>query len=224
MIELDLLSAFLIGLLGSGHCISMCGGISGLLTSALKEQSQRRKLSLLLSYNAGRIGVYSLIGFIVSYTSSIANTQLGISIAYLQIAAALFIIFLGLYVSQWYTGLKHIESLGRGIWKYLSPLSKYLIPVKSPIHAFLLGALWGWLPCGLVYSTLTWALATADPMRGAFIMLAFGLGTLPALMSVSLSIQTFTLLTKRKSFKSLSGMLLIGYGFYTILIASQAIM
>ena len=223
MIELDLLSAFFIGLLGSGHCIGMCGGISGLLTSAIKDQSKAHKLILLLSYNSGRIFIYSFIGFMVSYTGSIAQKQLGLSLAYLQIISAIFIIFLGLYISQCYTGLKHIETLGKGIWSYLSPLSKYLIPVRSPFHALLLGALWGWLPCGLVYSTLTWALATADPFRGATIMLAFGLGTLPALMSVSLGISAFTQIAKRRGFKSFTGALLISYGFYTILIASKVI-
>lgn len=224
MIELDLLSAFIIGLLGSGHCISMCGGISGLLTSAINGQSNSRKMSLLLSYNSGRIFIYSLIGFIVSYTGSVAQKQLGISIAYLQIVAAIFIILLGLYVSQWYTGLKHIETIGKGIWSCLSPLSKYLIPVSSPLHALLLGALWGWLPCGLVYSTLTWALATSDPLRGAAIMLAFGLGTLPALMSLSIGIHGFKKITMYQSFKSISGTLLILYGFYSIFIAYNNIM
>lgn len=224
MIELDLLSAFLIGLLGSGHCIAMCGGISGLLTSAIKEQSATAKFTLLISYNTGRIFIYSLIGFIVSYTGSIAKQQLGISIAYLQITAAIFIILLGLYISQWYMGLKHVETLGKSLWACLSPLSKHLIPVQSPLHALFLGALWGWLPCGLVYSTLTWALATADPFRGAAIMFAFGLGTLPALMSLSIGINAFKKVAKHQSFKNITGSLLIFYGFYTIYIAYKSIM
>ncbi len=60
------------------------------------------------------------------------------------------------------------------------PLASKAIPVNSPAKALSLGVIWGWLPCGLVYSTLTWALASGSIVSGASIMLFFGLGTLPA--------------------------------------------
>lgn len=223
MIELDLLSAFLIGLLGSGHCIGMCGGISGVLSSAIKEKSNKHKFMLIFSYNFGRIFIYGFIGFLVAYSGSIANHRLGISLLYLQFISAIFIILLGLYIGQWFSGLKYIESLGKGIWKLLSPLTKHLIPVNNSLKALLLGALWGWLPCGLVYSTLTWALAVADPLRGASIMLFFGLGTLPALISIAWGVKLFTQIVKHAYFRNITALLLILYGVYAIFIAFQTI-
>ncbi|KGJ89942.1 sulfite exporter TauE/SafE family protein [Colwellia psychrerythraea] len=242
--SLDLFSAFIIGLLGSGHCLAMCGGITTMLTSAINKpgnQNQSRtsslgdiptsqqstcspvafSLNLVLFYHVGRIASYCLIGAIVGFTGSIAAKNIGLPIAALRLIAAVFVILLGLYIGQWLLWLNRIESLGKGLWRYLSPMAKHVIPVDNSKKALGLGALWGWLPCGLVYSTLTWALASGSPLTGATIMLCFGLGTLPALVALSLGIGGIKKLLVNTAFRKVMAISLIGYGIYSFIVAYQ---
>ena len=216
---LDFFSAFIIGLLGSGHCIVMCGGISTMLTTAISEQARHKKFAIVFAYNFGRIASYSLIGAIVAFTSSMAAKNMGFPLVIFQTIAGVFLILLGLYLGQWLMWLSRIEHLGKNIWRYISPLTKKFIPIKNVKSALALGALWGWLPCGLVYSTLTWSLASADTVNGALIMFFFGLGTLPALMSVSLGTFSVKSLLTQPLFRKLSAILVISYVIYSIIIA-----
>ncbi|MEW6992745.1 sulfite exporter TauE/SafE family protein [Colwelliaceae bacterium MEBiC 14330] len=248
---LDFFSAFFIGLLGSGHCLAMCGGITTMLTSAIKSAPNKQsthgdiavsqpstkpafasptshlqpvsRLNLVVCYHLGRIGSYCLIGTIVGFTGAIAAKNVGLPIAGLRLIAALFLIFLGLYIGQWLFWLNKVEALGKGLWRYLSPLAKHVIPVDSAKKALGLGAIWGWLPCGLVYSTLTWALASGSAFTGAGIMLFFGLGTLPALVALSFSLASFKKLLAKVTFKKITAISLIAYGMYSFTVAYQAI-
>jgi len=252
--SLDILSAFIIGLLGSGHCIAMCGGVTTMLTSALPQQknnhplqipvtdltdlthnansnsninhnftnqtsTQRSHALLIACYNIGRITSYCLIGAIVGYTGSIAAKNIGMPLAGLRMISAIFLIFLGLYIGQWLLWLNRIEYLGKRLWQYISPLSKKVIPVNSPSKALFLGAIWGWLPCGLIYSMLTWSLASGDVVTGAGIMLFFGLGTLPALLTLSFSLNNVKHLLVNTLVKKSMAILLITYGLYSVTIA-----
>ena len=217
--SLDFFSAFVIGLLGSGHCLVMCGGISTMLTTAISDTSRFKQLAIILAYNFGRIASYSLIGALVAFTSSMATKNIGLPVSLLKTFSGIFLILLGLYLGQWLMWLSHVEQVGKRVWRYISPHTKKFIPIKNIRSAFSLGALWGWLPCGLVYSTLTWALASADVVNGALIMFFFGLGTLPALLSVSLGTISIKSLLSHTLFRKLAAILVILYGLYTILIA-----
>jgi hypothetical protein len=216
---LDYFSAFVIGLLGSGHCIVMCGGISTMLTTAISKEINHKTYRIVFAYNFGRIASYSVIGALVALTSSMAAKNIGVPISALKTIAGIFLILLGLYLGQWLMWLSHVEHIGKKLWQYISPNTKKFIPIKNTRSAFALGALWGWLPCGLVYSTLTWALASANVVNGALIMLFFGLGTLPALLSVSLGTISVKSLLSNLFFRKLAAILVILYGIYTILIA-----
>ena len=213
---LDYLSAFIIGLLGSGHCIVMCGGISTMLTTAISNDLNTKKYRLVFAYNTGRIASYSFIGALVAFTSSIASKNIGIPIYVFSALSGIFLILLGLYLGQWLMWLSHVERLGKKLWRYISPNTQKFIPIRNSRSAFALGALWGWLPCGLVYSTLTWALASADSIEGALIMFFFGLGTLPALLSVSIGAFSVKVLLTNTLFRKASAMFVILYGFYII--------
>jgi sulfite exporter TauE/SafE len=217
--NLDFFSAFVSGLLGSGHCVVMCGGISTMLTAAISDTSRHKKYAIIFAYNFGRIASYSVIGALVALTSSMAAKNIGFPVAILKTIAGIFLILLGLYLGQWLMWLSRVEHLGKNIWRHISPHTKKFIPIKNIRSAFALGALWGWLPCGLVYSTLTWALASADVFNGALIMFFFGLGTLPALLSVSLGTISIKSLLSHALFRKLAAFLVILYGIYTILIA-----
>ncbi len=247
--SLDFLSAFFIGLLGSGHCLAMCGGITTMLTSAINQAPNKvnspgdipvtetsvnivtsgqlefsqpvSRLNLVLFYHIGRIASYSLIGAIIGFTGSIAAKNIGLPIAGLRLIAAVFLILLGLYIGQWLLWLNKVEALGKGLWALLSPLAKYVIPVDSRKKSLALGAIWGWLPCGLVYSTLTWALASGNALTGASIMFFFGLGTLPALGALSFGINSFKKLLVKAAFKKLTAFSLVCYGIYSFVVAYQ---
>jgi sulfite exporter TauE/SafE len=235
--SLDFFSAFIIGLLGSGHCIAMCGGITTMLTSALpgnKYQSNQKipinnqnspqqssKFTLVFCYNFGRITSYSLIGAIVGFTGSIAAKNIGLPLAGLKMFSALFVILLGLYLGQWLMWLNRIEALGKKLWQYISPLASKVIPVDTPLKALGLGAIWGWLPCGLVYSTLTWALASSNTIEGASIMFFFGLGTLPALLTLSIGFDSIKNILVNSTLRKVMALILISFGIYSFIVAYQ---
>lgn len=222
--NIDYLSAFTVGLLGAGHCIAMCGGVSGMLLSALPNNvNQQAKWSFILAYNIGRIASYALIGAVVGFSSSIAAKSLGLPLNILKIVSGIFLILLGLYLGQWQMLLSRVEAIGKGLWQYISPLSKRCLPVNSTTKALAFGAIWGWLPCGLVYSTLTWALASGNTLDGALIMASFGLGTLPALLTLSLGVLSVKQLLQNITFKKLMALLLIFYGIYTVYIAYKSL-
>jgi len=218
--ELNFFSAFIIGLMGSGHCITMCGGISTMLTSSIKKQTKRNTLYV-VSYNLGRIFSYMVIGAIAGLTGSLAAKSIGLPIASLQLIAGIFLILFGLYIGQWLMWITQLEHIGKALWQKISPYSKHCLPVNSVNKAFLLGGLWGWLPCGLVYSTLTWSMASGDTLSGALIMLSFGLGTLPALFTVSFSMLWLQTLLKNNKFKKVVALMLITYGLITLKFAYE---
>lgn len=216
---LDYFSAFVIGLIGSAHCVGMCGGIASMLTTALSKQNKTSNVTLVFLYNTGRIFSYALIGAIVGYTGSTAARNMGIPLAGLRLVAAIFLIFLGLYLGQWLMWITRIETLGKILWQKISPLSKSLIPVDTPLKALGLGALWGWLPCGLVYSTLTWSMASGNALSGALIMLCFGLGTLPALVLMSLSTIKIKQFVNQPFLRKTLAFGIIFYGIYSLIVA-----
>ncbi len=182
MLETSLFSLFVAGLLGGGHCLGMCGGI----VAALSPQHAKHHANslLLVGYNTGRIASYVLIGALAGGISGFALS--GGHLAQVQqllyIAANLILILMGLYLAGLSSLLTRIEAIGRPLWHRLQPLSRRLLPIRTLPQALAVGALWGWLPCGLVYSASLSALASASAAHGALLMLAFALGTLPNLL------------------------------------------
>ncbi|HHO67476.1 MAG TPA: sulfite exporter TauE/SafE family protein [Gammaproteobacteria bacterium] len=217
LIDVSVLSAFLVGLLGGVHCFGMCGGIVGALTLGLPERSRRGAAlaGYLLAYNAGRLISYTLagalmggVGWFAAHWSGLRLAQLG-----LQLLAGLFMIALGLYLGGWWRGLARIEAAAGGrVWQRLEPLGRRLMPVRSRGQALLLGLLWGWLPCGLVYSVLIWSVSTASPLRGGLLMLGFGLGTLPALLAMGAAAARLSRWIQDRRTRALAGALVILFG------------
>lgn len=184
-----ILPAFLLGLMGSVHCFGMCGGISAALGAALNTTNRRRTFSLSLSYNIGRVLSYTLLGALIGgMAQGMSQPLLQLlpqSARWLRTLAGLMVIAMGFYVAGWWRGLAQLEKIGAYVWRYVQPLTKPLLPPKSIGAALLLGELWGFLPCGLVYSSLTWAALSADAAQGALWMAAFGAGTLPAMLATT---------------------------------------
>lgn len=184
MSEFSYLSAFLIGLAGGVHCIGMCGGIASAFTFAIPKNKSHTPY--IASYNIGRIVSYTIAGALTGYLGSLFASSLVTGLLILQSLSIIFLILLALYISGLYKGLIYFEKAGARLWRHLAPVGKKLIPFKSPLHTLLYGMIWGWLPCGLVYSALTWSLASGSLLQGGLFMLCFGLGTLPALIATSM--------------------------------------
>lgn len=182
MTELSLFSALLLGLAGSVHCVAMCGGIVSALS--FSTPSHKPALPYELSYHLGRLFSYALAGAITGGLGTLFSHQVSGGIAILTTLSALFLLAMALYIGNWWRGLSWLEKQGARLWKPLAPLSKRFIPFRHPLAAVPYGMIWGWLPCGLVYSTLTWSLASGSWLNGAVTMLMFGLGTLPALLTL----------------------------------------
>lgn len=219
----DFIGALLIGLLGSGHCIGMCGGIASLLSLNQKPidlnhpPSQYRQLLSVLAYNLGRISSYMLFGAMVGgITASLSQlTQLNHILILLRLVAALLMVALGLYIGRWWFGILKLEHIGKHLWRWISPAGRSLLPLKKTWHALPFGFIWGWLPCGLVYSMLTWSAVAGNAFSGALIMGAFGVGTLPAMLFIGLGAQYLTRLQASTLFRKSAAISIILYGIYT---------
>lgn len=214
--ELTIVAAFMIGLLGSTHCIGMCGGIVGALTMGLPETTRQSPLKLLpylLTYNAGRLFSYSLAGLIIGLLSHSMSEffQIG-SFPVGGIVGGLFMVALGIYIGGWLQTMKYLEQLGGYFWRLIEPVGRRFMPVNSPVKALGLGFIWGWLPCGLVYSTLALAATSGNGIQSAMLMLAFGVGTLPMLLVMGGFAEKLQRFTRHKWTRYVAGILLIAFG------------
>lgn len=214
-LELSFGAAVIAGLLGSTHCLGMCGGIVGALNLGIDPASRRgSQIVYQLCYNLGRICSYFAIGFIAG-TLGASLAGFGIGAGTGQLVAAVFMIALGLYLANWWRGLALFERLGARLWRRIEPLGRGLFPLRHPGQALLLGMLWGWLPCGLVYAMLAWALTTASPLQAALIMLGFGLGTLPALLIAGRVFSRFQTWVRSPLVRGFAGAGVILFGLYS---------
>ncbi|WP_027910382.1 sulfite exporter TauE/SafE family protein [Pseudomonas sp. URMO17WK12:I4] len=210
----QLLSALMLGLLGGGHCLGMCGGLMGALTLAIPAERRHQRLRLLVAYNAGRIFSYTTAGLLLGLAGwALASGPLA---TVTRSIAGLLLIAMGLYLAGWWSGLTRIEALGRGLWRHLQPITRRCMPITSAPRALMLGGLWGWLPCGLVYSTLLWAASQGDALRSAALMFAFGLGTLPVLLATGLAAERLVSLLRRRGVRVAGGLLVILFGLWTL--------
>lgn len=221
MQEFSYLTAFIVGLMGGVHCIGMCGGIVGALSFGLSQQNtgtKNRLFQLLAGYNLGRIMSYTLagglmgsIGWMASHWLEIRQMQL-----LLQLLAAVFMILLGLYLSGWWPVLVHLEKAGGVIWRKIEPMARKVLPVQNIGQAWMMGVLWGWLPCGLVYSVLIWSVSAGSFQQGALLMLSFGLGTLPNLLAMGVFASQLNHWVKNNWVRQLAGGLVMVFGVWSL--------
>lgn len=217
MPETGYLAVFLIGLLGGTHCVSMCGGIVGALTAGVQTPANaRRQWRIHVAYNLGRIGTYTLMGAALGALGTVGllfGDVLPIQLA-LYVLANLMVIALGLYLTGFTRLLTPVEGVGLRLWRRVQPLTARFLPARSLRQALPLGMLWGFLPCGLVYSVLTTALVTGSAARGAALMLAFGLGTLPNLLLAGMLFKRFRDVTRNSKVRLAAGLIVLGFGVF----------
>ncbi|MCO7187287.1 MULTISPECIES: sulfite exporter TauE/SafE family protein [unclassified Pseudoalteromonas] len=219
MTEISLFSAFVMGLVGSGHCLVMCGGIASSLQLAQTKQSP---FVTALLYNLGRLGSYMVAGALVAGLGAAFAKQSTLFANILNVLSGVFMLLVGVYVMRLAATLNWLEKAGKWLlWQRLVQLNKYLLPVDSKTKALAYGALWGWLPCGLVYSALTWTLQADGSFSGALTMAAFALGTFPAMLAVGQTAQLLNTFLNHKATRIALGNIFIWYGFYLLIIATD---
>lgn len=182
-----LLAALTLGFLGSTHCLFMCGGIVSVLAAGAApnlRRSERPPIARIVLYSVGRVASYATAGAAVGALSLLVRDALPMRVGQLALRAlaGLLMLGLGLHLTGLFRGFAALERVGVPLWRRLEPLAKRLLPVRSGWHALALGALWGWVPCGMVYTALALAAAAGNAPGGALVMALFGAGTLPAMV------------------------------------------
>jgi len=217
MVEFSLFAVFLVGLLGGVHCLGMCGSIVGIFTAQVPKNTVRWPFHL--AYSSGRIASYSVAGALVGTIGQAGLLMRdAVPVQHLLFAlSSLMLIVLGLYLAGVWGAVRQLERLGGGLWKRLQPYTTKLLPVNTVPRALGLGALWGWLPCGLVYSVLLTALASGSATKGSLIMLAFGLGTLPNLLAIGLFWESIKGWVQSPRVRLTAGLMVAMFGVYGLL-------
>jgi sulfite exporter TauE/SafE len=243
MTEFSIIAVFFAGLLGGVHCLGMCGSIVGILTAQLPKPSPEpspasgrgfgrltpsgaraamfsgARWPFHLAYNAGRLASYAVAGALagaIGQAGLLLRDQ--VPVQHLLFAlSSLMLVAMGLYLAGIWSQVRRIEQFGGILWRHIQPLTRGLFPIATPLRAFLLGTLWGWLPCGLVYSVLVTALASGHAQSGALVMLAFGLGTLPNLLAIGLFWESIKHWVQSARVRMAAGLLVAGFGVYGLI-------
>ncbi len=203
-------TAFILGLFSMTHCIAMCGTVIGALTLSLPENirgDKRKMLPYISFYNVGRLLSYAMAGALVGWLSApLASINGHVFLRYLSFIV---MVGMGLYLAGWFPKFAKMEKLGAPVWRWLQPIGKKFIPVRTWSHAFFLGMVWGWLPCGLVYAGLAVAATSGNATQGALMMLAFGAGTLPAVMGAGIFTGLIAAMGRAQYLRRIAGLLII---------------
>ncbi len=219
MFELALAAAFVAGLVGGVHCAGMCGGIVGALCNSSGRRDTAPPLRYLLAYNAGRITSYACAGALAGALgqAGLLTRAAPLLQPLLFALASLMLVVLGMYLAGAASVMGRFEAAGAWLWRGISPWSRHLLPVTSLPRALGLGALWGWLPCGIVYAVLLTALALGSGWQGAAVLAAFGLGTLPNLLGIGLLWRQFGQLRRTGAPRMLAGGVVAAFGVYGLI-------
>lgn len=206
---LSIAAAFTLGLLSATHCLGMCASIIGALSLSLPGPAQRRRQALfVLLYNLGRISSYTLAGAIAGGLGAQLLTHISPEFghAVLRYLSAGMLLAIGLHLGGWLPQMSRLENLGGPLWRRLQPWAQRLLPVRSPTRAFTYGLVWGWLPCGMVYTLALWSAAAGSAWNGALVMAAFGLGSLPAMLISGMMAQRVLSMIRKPSVRRVIGL------------------
>lgn len=213
-IEITVLTAFIAGFFGSTHCIGMCGSIVVLLETSMSVASRPHAWLRRGLYNIGRLGFYLLLGTIAGAGGAVLTQTAGLStgLITLRLLAAALVILVGLNLLFDWHATRFLETAGAGLWRRVSGFAKFVLPANTAARALAAGFLWGALPCGLVYSAVAMSASSGTVSGGATIMLAFWLGTVPALLAVGASAGRLQQLRSNRTLRRVAGLLVILLG------------
>jgi uncharacterized protein len=215
---LNLGAALLAGLAASGHCAAMCGGIAGALAMRDREAGTGARLANVLAYNLARVASYAVAGALAGLVGGAllrAVNVSALSLAFRVLSGLIMVAAAGRLLFGWRL-LDPLEAAGSGLWRRVAPMAGAQRRAGGLRGAVGLGLAWGWLPCGMTYSMLLLSATTASAPLGAAVMLAFGGGTLPSMMTAGVAFDRVArLLSTRLSLKRVAGALLLLFGLWT---------
>ncbi|MEO6420143.1 MAG: sulfite exporter TauE/SafE family protein [Polyangiaceae bacterium] len=222
------LPPLLLGALGATHCATMCGGIVGATgagTDARVRLKVASQISILLSQNAGRIFSYGAAGALAGgFASLAAAASFTGARSWLQVFSGLMMLGIGLFLVGVLPRFATVERIGLPIWRRLEPIGRRFLPLRTSGHAFGFGLVWGWLPCGLVYSALSIAVGTGSAKDGALTMIAFGLGTAPALLAMGTMASAVSRAARRPVVRAGAGLVIAAFGVLHLQLASARLL
>lgn len=223
-LETIALAALMAGLMGGLHCAAMCGGIVCLLNAPSGAAPRARTTwRFPLAYNAGRIASYAVAGALagtVGQAGLVLRESLPVH-QMMMLAAGLTLCLMAMYLAGLSPLMRGLETAGAVLWRQVEPMARRMLPVDSVPKALGLGALWGWMPCGMVYAALLLALSTGHPLDGGLVMLAFGLGTLPNMLLMNALAGRLRQATRLRGVRLAAAGLLAMTGLYGILHAAH---
>jgi len=217
--EFTLFTALIAGFLGSAHCFGMCGGISSALAIGIPSDNKSNRKWLVFLYNTGRILSYTLAGMLAGGTGLLLGDLTGaldLSFDLFRVVTGSILLFIGFYLLFNWQLIEKLSRYGLVVWNKIAPTAKKMLPIQSPTQALTVGLLWGLLPCGLVYAILLSAWVSGGPLQGGSIMLFFGIGTLPSMISMGLASKLiFSRISKHK-FRQIAGVSIILFALWTM--------
>jgi sulfite exporter TauE/SafE len=218
-LQLAITAALLAGFFGSTHCIGMCGAIVVFFEAPAAAGTRLNAWLRRILYNGGRLGFYVLLGSVAGFGGALLSKTAGIStgLQILRILAALVVIAIGLNLLFDWRLTRFLETAGAGLWRRLSRFAKYVLPADTAGRALAAGFLWGALPCGLVYSAVAIAATTGTLPGGAAVMLAFWLGTAPAMLAVGASAERLKRLRANTVMRRVAGLIVVLLGLAALL-------
>lgn len=221
MDQINFLGGLLLGLASTLHCATMCGGIAGSLLMGLSPDSSRsRQITYLLSMQAGRVVAYMLAGATLSALGAafygLFDQRDGYRV--LQWSAAATLAWIGLSLMGLVPALSIFDRI-------LSPISRVLGALRrhGKLSAPLVGLLWGFLPCGMVYAALFYATLSGSAIQGALVMAGFGLGTLPAVTLAAFGYGRLMTWARRPQLRRAMGAVLVALAPLSLLVPTHVI-
>jgi len=210
---ISLSAALVAGAAGSVHCVAMCGGIVGALGMRARSTASNSLLDACL-YHCGRLAGYGLAGALFGLLGAalVSTFNLPLLAAIARVGAGVLLMLAAIKVLFGWNMLSAIEYAGARYWKALQPIARRAMSASGATRSLTVGLLWGWLPCGLVYSMLVFAALSGEWLRGAGIMVAFGLGTMPAMVTSSAFAGRLGQWTRQRRTRQLGGVLLLLFG------------
>ena len=214
-----LVAAFLAGLLGSGHCFGMCGGIAGSL-GAVSGLGKRSAALPAVQFNLGRLLGYALLGAVAGGVLGLAGDIMALKPLgkWLRGITSVMILLIGLRFLVDWRGLDIIEKGGAALWQRIMPFAVRISRRHDWLGRLGLGACWGFLPCGLVYTVLVTAASTGSAVAGATTMAAFGVGTLPAMLGLTLAAPALSVFLSDRFVRRIVGFSLVVLAGWMLLV------
>jgi sulfite exporter TauE/SafE len=224
------LSGLLMGLFGGAHCVAMCVGVVGVVCGGAGSCSPRRtgrersRWLFAVLYNAGRIASYTVVGALLGSLGSLAgpDPRLDVIRYLLRAVAVLTMLAAGCHL----LGLPSIFGgrlgWGASVWRRIAPIAKRLLPSRDDgkptrsVHAFGLGLLWGFMPCGLLYGAFALAASADSPAVGAATMTAFGIGTVPVMLTMAALASGVGRFLARPRVRQVAGAIVVGLGLFSM--------